>query len=116
METKLLLSSHAGKRANQRNLSYSDIVFIREHGCKVSNAGVVFRQLRRDRIPARMPGNHRCWQLVGSTVVLCPTCESFVITVYRDEAAFCKDRKKHKYNWKRQASSCPHCGSHHQAA
>ena len=116
LKNQLLLSNHAGCRANKRNLSYEDITFVCTHGFKLSNAGVAFRQLRHDRIPAQMPGNNRCWQLVGTTVVLCPTCESCVITAYRDPAAFQKDKRKEKYNWKRQASCCPHCHPQQDAA
>ncbi|MCB9452609.1 MAG: hypothetical protein H6672_14320 [Anaerolineaceae bacterium] len=114
MENPLILSIHAEERAGQENLSDDDILFVRKHGYKLPNAGVVFRQLRRDRIPVQLPGSHRYRQLVGTTVVLCPTCESFVITVYRNEAAFGKDKKKRRYNQKRQVLRCPYCGTLHK--
>lgn len=115
LELELLLSNHAWIRAVQWHLSYEEIVFIRKCGHKLPNAGAAFRQLRQDTIPASLPGNHRLRELVGSTVVLCPTCESYVITVYRNPAAFQKDKRKKKYNRKEEESSCPYCHPRRQA-
>jgi len=109
----IALSSHALHRSAQRNITEEDITFIILSGHRLRRTGVIFCQLRRKDIPDGTPGNHRYWQLVGTTVVLC-RCGRYVITVYREERAFHRDACKSKYRLP-QDEQCP-CCSHIRAA
>jgi hypothetical protein len=99
------LSEHASRRSAQRNLSYDEILFVIEHGKRLRNAGVVFIQLRVKDIPEAIPANHHYRRLIGSTVVLC-SCGQHVITLYREDEAFRKDKRKTKYNQQHQCALC----------
>lgn len=107
-DLEIVLSDHAEWRCAQRNLSYAEIVFLCENGNQIHNAGVIFCQFRRDRIPDWLTPNHPYQRLAGSTVILCK-CGHFVITAYRDEEAFQKDKRKAKYCWRQASQSCPYC-------
>ncbi len=76
-----------------------------EHGKRLRNAGVVFIQLRMKDIPDTLPANHRYRRLVGSTVVMC-SCGQLVITLYREDEAFRRDKRKTKYNYRHQCDLC----------
>lgn len=105
------LSGHALHRSAQRNISHEDIEFIIQNGDRLHRTGVIFCQLRHRNIPDDMPGNHRGWQLVGTTVVLCK-CGLYVVTIYREEKAFHRDSRKAKYNHSPENTTCPCCGSY----
>jgi hypothetical protein len=92
----IILSDHAVERSEQCNLSYKDIEFVVQYGTRLYNAGAVFCQLHDKDIPTTLAPNHRSWQLVGTTVLLCSHCGQSVITVYRNEKAFRGDRHKSK--------------------
>src|SRR5215468_6270895 len=93
----IILSEHAIQRSAQRNVSFEEIAFIIENGRLMRNAGVNFRQLREKDLPDTLPRNHGYRRLIGTTVVLCK-CGLFVVTLYREEEAFRKDRRKTKYS------------------
>ncbi len=104
----IILSEHAVQRSVQRNVSLAEITFIIEHGQLMRNAGVSFRQLREKDWPDNLPRSHGYHRLIGTTVVLCK-CGLFVVTLYREEEAFRKDRRKMRYNAVSQWISCPRC-------
>lgn len=106
----IVLSDHARQRSAQRNLSPEDIQFVVRHGERVHRTGVIFCQLREKDVPDKTPGNHRWWQLVGTTVVLCK-CGQFVVTLYREKRAFQRDCRKTKYSQKQGYLSCNYCAS-----
>lgn len=107
MMQDITLSTHALHRSAQRNITVEDITSIVQTGHRLRRTGVIFCQLRRKDIPTDTPGNHRYWQLVGTTVVLC-RCGRYVITVYREERAFHRDACKAKYGLT-QNEQCPCC-------
>lgn len=102
------LSSHALERSAQRNISDDDIDFILTHGVKLHRTGVIFCQLRHKNLPEDLPGNHRARQLVGTTLVLCK-CGQYIVTVYREERAFHRDKRKAKYCATPGYGGCPGC-------
>lgn len=106
---ELDLSDHARRRCAQRNLSYNEVLFICQYGKRERNAGVIFCQLRRDRMPKHIGANDPYQRLIGTTVVL-SKCGYVVVTVYREGKAFHEDKRKSKYYW-RQHTSCPHCST-----
>ncbi|NWG16483.1 MAG: DUF4258 domain-containing protein [Chloroflexi bacterium] len=106
---ELDLSDHARRRCAQRNLSYNEVLFICQYGKRAHNAGVIFCQLRRDRMPKHIPANNPYQRLIGTTIVL-SSCGHVVVTVYREGEAFHEDLKKSKYCWHRH-TSCPHCST-----
>lgn len=101
------LTHHAEWRAAQRNLSSDEIEFILQNAEWDSNTGVIFCTLRRKDMPTTPypPGYER---LIGATVVLCK-CGRHVITLYRDQKAYKRDRAKTKYNLKPDQGLCQHC-------
>ncbi len=105
---EIILSEHATQRSAQRNVSLNEILFVVQHGKLVRNAGVNFRQLRAKDWPDNLLGNHPYRRLIGTTVVLCK-CGRFVVTLYRENDAFRKDQRKHKYVSTTQAVTCPQC-------
>lgn len=108
----IVLSRHAQLRAQQWNVSWEEVLFIVEHAHRVHNAGVIFCQLLRRSMPIDLPGNDAYWRLVGTTVLLCSSCRSGVVTLYRAPKAFHEDRKKSKYCL-HTAAQCPCCGVLH---
>jgi hypothetical protein len=77
---ELIPTGHAEWRMAQRNVSWSDIEFVLDHGSKLYRNGVIFYYLRRCDIP------NCVWQkygrLEGTTVVF--SAQSYeVVTVYR---------------------------------
>jgi hypothetical protein len=72
------------------------------------SAGVSFRQMREKDWPDDIPVNHPYRRLIGTTIVLCK-CGLFVVTLYRQEEAFRKDRRKAKYNSADHWVACPWC-------
>jgi hypothetical protein len=106
----LYYSMHANERLAARDFTRDQIEFAILYGHKEHNTGVVFCQLRRNSLPDYIPPNHPYRRLVGLTVVLCP-CGRSIITAYRNEKAFAKDRKKTKYCQKKgYMVACPYCG------
>jgi hypothetical protein len=87
---------HALDRLAQRNLTHDEIDFIVRHGYRLRKAGAVFYQMRTRCMPDHVPPNDPLRRLVGTTVVLSPD-EQTLITAYRDEKWFKRDRKKTKY-------------------
>ena len=108
MKVDIILSDHAAQRSAQRNVSIEEILFIIQHGKLMRNAGVSFRQLRDKDWPDELCGNHPYRRLIGTTVVLCK-CGLFVVTLYREQDAFRKDQRKHRYNLTHQMVVCPSC-------
>ena len=113
----LIMSLHATDRAASRHFSADEITFICRYGYRLHNAGVIFCQMRRDHFPSDESLARSYWRLSDVTVVLCP-CGECVITVYKNSAAFKKDRKKAKYDrqGKRLEYCCPYCGEKQLAA
>jgi hypothetical protein len=89
-------SDHADLRCVQRNLSEDEVHFIIEYGEMTRRTGVIFFHLRKRDIPQHYSKNQRLARLVGTTVVVDKEC-SLVITVYRNDEARKKDRRKTKY-------------------
>lgn len=109
---QLFISDHAYQRAAQRNVAEHEIYLIVEHGYRVRKAGAIFCQFRRDCIDFDAL-DARIEALIGTTVMLCK-CGSSVITLYRDERAFKRDRRKPKYDLTHSAAMrCPACGDAH---
>jgi hypothetical protein len=108
----MLTSFHAMQRAAQWNVSAGEMDFIVEIAHRERSGGVIFCQLRACNIAEDIPPNHRYRQLIGTTIVLCK-CGECVITLYRNVKAFRADRKKAKYNNRKQDqhNPCPICGS-----
>ena len=103
------LSTHASRRAAQRNFSPDEIDFLLEHGCLTRNTGVIFCRLRAKDLPDDLPRNHRYRRLVGSTLILCK-CGYFVVTLYREPRAFKDDSCKTAYSQRGGKSiNCPYC-------
>ena len=106
----LFSTEHADDRSLQRNVYSDEIEFVLAYGHHLHNAGVIFVQLRAKNIPADLPGNHPFRRLEGTTVMLC-ACGHTVITLYREETAFRKDKRKSKYNVQHPRDFfCPCCG------
>lgn len=93
------LSEHANQRCAQRNLSQNEIQFIIAYGTLERRAGIEFYQLRQKDLPPDLPANDPCHRLVGSTVLLSKD-SSHVITAYRNQRAFRRDRQKSKYDFR----------------
>lgn len=104
-------SFHAQRRMIQRNLTPAEIEFILTYADPLYNAGVIFYQLKHRNFPSQHERNQRLTQLIGTTVVVCNQCQSFVLTTYRNESAFKKDRSKAKHNLHRRG--CPVCSAIH---
>jgi hypothetical protein len=103
---QLIISDHAYQRAAQRNVSEDEIYIIVQHGHRVRKAGAIFCQFRRNSLPEL---DARLEALIGTTVMLCK-CGSSVITLYRNERAFKRDRRKSKYDMTpSSAVRCPNC-------
>lgn len=105
---QLILSDHAHLRAAQRNLSVTDIERVIAWGREMYNAGALFYFLGNRDIPSQFRGDKRSRQLVGTMVVLCSHCQQFVITVYRNDLAIRRDRRKPKYD-SRGRYQCAYC-------
>ncbi len=107
---ELYLSDHAHLRAAQRNLSLHDIEKVMTWGREMYNAGALFYFLGVRDIPTTYRGDKRSRQLVGTMVVVCSHCQQFVITVYRNELALRRDRRKSKYDSRGgyRCSCCDH--------
>lgn len=103
------LSRHAEMRSAQRNVSFSEILFIVKHGHRTRRTGVIFCQMLAKNMPENIPANDSIQRLVGTTVVLCE-CGHYVVTLKRGEKSFFKDKRKSKYCAKRQYGTCPYCG------
>mgnify|MGYP001054826431 CR=1 FL=1 len=90
-------TSHAVKRAAQRNLSPEDIHYVLQHGSKIHNAGACFCYLGEKDI---VPGDRKqdsIARLEGTTLVLDPEQES-IVTLYRNRQKGMKAiRKKSSY-------------------
>lgn len=105
----LEISGHAGCRLAQRNLSQTDIEFIVHNGSRERRAGAIFCQMTRRALQNDLARFNCYARLVGTTVVLC-SCGQTVITVYRNERAFKKDRRKAKYEKTVRRYTCEVCG------
>jgi hypothetical protein len=104
----LHISDHALRRSAERNFSYEDVCFVVDHGEQLHRAGVIFCQMKRKKMPTALPANHRARKLMGTTVVLC-RCGDCVLTLYRGERNFGKDRRKRKCNLRTELEHCPYC-------
>lgn len=105
---QLMISDHAYQRAAQRNVSEEEIYLIVRYGHRVRKAGAIFCQFRRNSVESL---DARLEALIGTTVMLCK-CGSSVITLYRNERAFKRDRRKPKYDLSSSAAArCPHCSA-----
>jgi hypothetical protein len=89
-------SDHADLRCVQRNLSEEEVHFIIQHGEMTRRTGVIFFHLRKRDIPPQYTRDQRIGRLIGTTVVVDKEC-TLVITVYRNDEARKKDRRKTKY-------------------
>jgi hypothetical protein len=96
-------------RCAQRHLSLNDLFYVLEHGISVRRAGALFSILLDKHVRKDTTADSRCWQLVGTTLVLCP-CGCSVITVYRNKNSVGEVRRKKKRNLKRRDGACPSCG------
>lgn len=100
------MTIHGSERAVDRNLSDDDIDFIVSYGHRERHTGVIYCQLRTRELSIHFPHEPEYERLVGATVILC-SCGRTVITVYRNEAAFRKDRRKAAYDHKKH--TCALC-------
>ncbi|HEX8137543.1 MAG TPA: DUF4258 domain-containing protein [Pyrinomonadaceae bacterium] len=102
--SKYRISSHAARRMAQRNLSVGDVALILRFGRKEHRTGVKFFFLGDRDLP---PGQEREMErLVGTTVVAADAC---ILTVYRNEKALARIKRKLKWRWsmcKRKEAGC----------
>ncbi len=77
---ELALTEHAEWRMAQRNVSWSDIEFVLDHGSKHYRNGVIIYFLRRCDIPNGL--GQKYGRLEGTTVVYAADSLE-VVTVYR---------------------------------
>jgi hypothetical protein len=96
MNTQLSFSDHADLRCVQRNLSEDEVNFVIQNGEMTRRTGAIFFLLRRRDIPKQYARDQRIARLVGTTVLVDKEW-SVVITVYRNDEARKKDRRKSKY-------------------
>ena len=102
---ELAPTEHAELRMAQRNVSWSDIEFVLDHGRKLYRNGVIFYFLRRCDIPNGL------WQkygrLEGTTVVY--SAQSLeIVTVYRSHRRKGLRRVKRKPNRSRTSTPTYH--------
>jgi len=109
------LSLHAQERIIDWNITHADVDFIVEHAKKTHNAGAILFQFRRKDMPERHAHDSRYQRLIGTTVIACKHCGTFVITVYRNDNAFKTDRKKRKHDIIKRSRNCPCCNKHHDS-
>lgn len=105
---KLEMSLHALEQSRRRHLSEADLLFVVQYAHRERQTGVIFYQLLRKNIPAELPANDPRRKLEGTTVITCK-CGQFVITAYKNPEAFKLDRKKSKYAYRADVSTCPCC-------
>ena len=90
------ISSHAARRMAQRNLSVGDIALVLRFGRKEHCTGVEFFFLGERDVPQ---GQEReLERLVGTTVV---AADESILTVYRNEKALARIKRKLKWCWSR---------------
>lgn len=77
---ELVPSDHAEWRMAQRNVSWTDLEFVLDHGEKIYRHGVIFFYLRRCDIPLGL--RKKYGRLEGATVVFNGQTHE-IITVYR---------------------------------
>lgn len=93
----LELTDHAHLRAAQRNLSKEQIEFICQRGERLRKAGAIFYRLRKKDVPKGLRRDDKYAKAIGSTVVVSKEGHS-VVTVYRNQKAFKRDRSKKKHS------------------
>lgn len=90
--SKYRISRHAARRMAQRNLCVGDVALVLRLGRREYRTGVKFFFLGERDVP---PGLEReLKRLVGTTVVAADEC---ILTVYRDEGALSRIRRKLKW-------------------
>jgi hypothetical protein len=104
----LYYSLHADQRAAQRNVSDDDVEFVLRFGHRMRRTGVIYYALREKDLPSDLPGSDPRRRLVGTTVMLCK-CGTTVITVYRNQRAFKRDKRKTKYEMNESIPVCACC-------
>ena len=84
----------------QRNLTYSEIEYVCDHGRRVHRAGVVHYYLGWRDIPVGDRRNARIQELEGTTVLVGGDSADEVVTVYRNRNGTINLRRKTKFNRK----------------
>jgi hypothetical protein len=87
------MSSHAVKRAAQRNLSSGDITYVIRHGRRLHRAGACFYFLAGKDIPKSDRRVDSIARLEGTTVMLDNDLD-MIVTVYRNRVDGLKAIKK----------------------
>ena len=93
-------SAHAVQRMAQRNLTYSEIEYVCDHGQRVHRAGVVHYYLGWRDIPVGDRRDARIQKLEGTTVLVGGDHSNEVVTVYRNRNGTKSFRRKTKFNCK----------------
>lgn len=92
------MTSHALKRAAQRNLNQEDLEYVLQYGSRLHKAGACFYYLAGKDIPQPDRREDELTRLEGTTVVLDPT-QQMIVTVYRNrEKGFRSIRKKQDFS------------------
>lgn len=101
-----ILSLHASERANQRHFSPADIDFVLRFGRIEYRTGTRFIFLGRKEFSATRSKDPRHKKLIGTVLVISNDTpdEDIIITVYQDENALHKIRKKSKYRSEAKAA------------
>ena len=102
---ELAPTEHAEWRMAQRNVSWSDIEFVLDHGSKHYRNGVIFYFLRRCDIPRCL--GQKYGRLEGTTVVYAADSLE-VVTVYRGHRRKGLRRVKRKPNRSRTSKPTYH--------
>lgn len=90
-------SAHAVQRMAQRNLTYSEIEYVCDHGRRVHRAGVVHYYLGWRDIPVGDRRDARIQELEGTTVLVGGDHSDEVVTVYRNRNGTINLRRKTKF-------------------
>ncbi|MFM9107613.1 MAG: DUF4258 domain-containing protein [Chloroflexota bacterium] len=88
------VSSHAGERLAQRNLSEADVRYVFVHGRRHHSGHAVFVHLGKRDIPREDLRNDRIRRLEGTVLVLDPFSGEHLTTAYRNRRSGSRDIKR----------------------
>ncbi len=91
---KYRISRHAAKRMAQRNLSLSDVALVLQLGRKEHRTGVRFFFFGERDVPRGRTLD--LGRLASTTIV---AAEERILTVYRNERAISRIKRKSKWRW-----------------
>lgn len=86
---------HARLRMAQWNLRESEVLYAIRYGQKFHRHGIIFHFVREKDVPQN---NHKLMARLQGTTVLTSATTRTVITVYRNQKAMSKIKRKVRYN------------------